>query len=297
MYSVSSALRVVLTITILAVSWGFLFPVIGTVILAVLNDLTMLTLVRDPSRPAPKPERWNLVEIFSTAIVLGMYLTGSTVVFFAFLTPGGFFNQFPLLHHHLTYAEMRGLIYLQISLSNLSLIFVTRTRSISWMDRPGVLVMIAFVISQAAASAIGAYGLNGYPNDGYFNVEGAGWAFVGVTWLYCLLWYLGLDTIKFILNYISQISLFIKIKRPERDRTVKRGFYFQKRPLHYQKVKPEPVSLTNLPKAPELAPEETESDEVSFMGPNQMREVEEVEEQVSEAEAKPEPEAAQKSEA
>lgn len=53
--------------------------------------------------------------------------------------------------------QIRGLLYMQISISGQATIFITRTTGskLSFMERPGVLVMLAFVVAQAAATAIG----------------------------------------------------------------------------------------------------------------------------------------------
>ena len=44
--------------------------------------------------------------------------------------------------------ELMGAVYLQVSIISQALIFVTRSRSWSFVERPGALLMIAFVIAQ-----------------------------------------------------------------------------------------------------------------------------------------------------
>lgn len=43
-------------------------------------------------------------------------------------------------------------IYLQVSIISQALIFVTRSRSWSFVERPGALLMVAFVIAQTVSS-------------------------------------------------------------------------------------------------------------------------------------------------
>jgi hypothetical protein len=67
------------------------------------------------AQPSKEPEHWNLLEIFGTAIVLGTYLTISTIVLFHLAVYTDSFERWFGLPH-LTAAEARGLIYLQVLL-------------------------------------------------------------------------------------------------------------------------------------------------------------------------------------
>lgn len=44
--------------------------------------------------------------------------------------------------------EMMAALYLQVSIISQALIFVTRSRSWSYMERPGLLLVGAFIIAQ-----------------------------------------------------------------------------------------------------------------------------------------------------
>lgn len=44
--------------------------------------------------------------------------------------------------------EMMAALYLQVSIVSQALIFVTRSRGFSYFERPGALLMIAFLIAQ-----------------------------------------------------------------------------------------------------------------------------------------------------
>jgi hypothetical protein len=49
----------------------------------------------------------------------------------------------------------------------------------------------AFVVAQAVASVIGAYGLGGFPHNGEFDFGGAGWGWVLLGWIWVIIWYCG----------------------------------------------------------------------------------------------------------
>ena len=49
---------------------------------------------------------------------------------------------------HDDYRKLASAVYLQVSIISQALIFVTRSRSWSFVERPGMLLMVAFVIAQ-----------------------------------------------------------------------------------------------------------------------------------------------------
>jgi len=211
MYSISVCVRIVLTFTILTLAYDFYFPTIACVLLAIFNDGSMLTISKDRVKPSQNPDTWNLLEIFGTAIAIGTYLTISTIVLFELAVNSDTFHEWFGLRT-LTFAHARGLLYLQVSSSGLSTVFVTRTHGFSWMiweERPGIPVVIAFVIAQVVATILCAYGLGGYPSDGVFDFSGAGWGYVLLGWIWFLLWFPLMDIIKFLARSIlrGEVSL------------------------------------------------------------------------------------------
>lgn len=81
-YAVSITIRIVLGFLLLALIWKFDFSPFMVLIIAVLNDGTIMTISKDRVKPSPIPDSWKLKEIFATGIVLGAYLAVMTVVFF-----------------------------------------------------------------------------------------------------------------------------------------------------------------------------------------------------------------------
>ncbi|CAI0549425.1 unnamed protein product [Linum tenue] len=81
-YAVSITIRIVLGFMLLALIWKFDFPPFMVLIIAILNDGTIMTISKDRVKPSPLPDSWKLAEIFTTGIVLGSYLAMMTVIFF-----------------------------------------------------------------------------------------------------------------------------------------------------------------------------------------------------------------------
>lgn len=81
-YAVSITIRIVLGFMLATVFWKFDFPPFMVLVIAILNDGTVMTISKDRVKPSPLPDCWKLSEIFTTGIVLGGYMALMTVVFF-----------------------------------------------------------------------------------------------------------------------------------------------------------------------------------------------------------------------
>lgn len=136
-YAVSITIRIVLGFLLLALLWKFDFSPFMVLIIAILNDGTIMTISKDRVKPSPFPDSWKLKEIFATGSVLGTYLAVMTVVFFWLIQSSDFFTVRPKLNTKL-----------QVSIVSQALIFVTRSRSWSYVERPGLLLGAAFLIAQ-----------------------------------------------------------------------------------------------------------------------------------------------------
>ncbi|XP_010692042.2 ATPase 7, plasma membrane-type isoform X2 [Beta vulgaris subsp. vulgaris] len=209
-YAVSITIRIVLGFMLLCVIWKFDFPPFMILVIAILNDGTIMTISKDRVKPSPMPDRWNLKEIFATGIVLGTYLAVMTIVFYWAAYDTSFFaekfgvrdlNQFK---HDMTDVEvakdlkerMASAIYLQVSIISQALIFVTRARGWSFTERPGFLLVVAFLIAQLIATVISAtvsWDLAG--------IRAIGWGWSGVIWLFNIVTYVFLDPLKFAIRY------------------------------------------------------------------------------------------------
>lgn len=197
-YAVSITIRIVFGFMFIALIWKYDFAPFMVLIIAILNDGTIMTISKDRVKPSPMPDSWKLKEIFSTGIVLGGYLALMTVIFFWAMYDTDFFtDKFGVRSLHGREREMMAALYLQVSIVSQALIFVTRSRSWSFVERPGLLLVSAFVVAQLVATLIAVYA-----NWGFARIEGCGWGWAGVIWLYSLVTYVPLDLLKFAIRYI-----------------------------------------------------------------------------------------------
>ncbi|XXG71133.1 hypothetical protein AAC387_Pa07g0458 [Persea americana] len=196
-YAVSITIRIVLGFLLIALIWKFDFSPFMVLIIAILNDGTIMTISKDRVKPSPMPDSWKLQEIFATGVVLGTYLAVMTVIFFWAMNDTDFFSDtFGVRSLRKRPDEMMAALYLQVSIVSQALIFVTRSRSWSVAERPGLLLVGAFIAAQLVATVIAVYA-----NWEFARIKGVGWGWAGVVWLYSVVFYVPLDVIKFAVRY------------------------------------------------------------------------------------------------
>ncbi|KAG0468432.1 hypothetical protein HPP92_017760 [Vanilla planifolia] len=175
-YAVSITIRIVLGFMLIALIWKFDFSPFMVLIIAILNDGTIMTISKDRVKPSPLPDSWKLKEILLLELCL---------------------DKFGVRSLRSSHYEMMSALYLQVSIVSQALIFVTRSRGWFFMERPGFLLVSAFIIAQLVATFVAVYA-----NWGFAKIEGCGWGWAGVIWLYNLIFFIPLDLFKFIVRYM-----------------------------------------------------------------------------------------------
>ncbi|KAH9665529.1 ATPase 10 plasma membrane-type [Citrus sinensis] len=189
--------RTALSFVLLALIWEYDFPPFMVLIIAVLNDGTIITISKGRVKSSLRPDGWKLNEIFAAGIVIGNYLALVTILFYWVVVHTDFFET----HFHVrslssNTEEISSAVHLQVSIISQALIFVTRSQSWSFLERPGALLMCAFVLAQLVATLIAVYA-----HISFAYISGIGWGWAGVIWLYSLVFYILLDIIKFTVRY------------------------------------------------------------------------------------------------
>ncbi|GJJ75978.1 H+-transporting ATPase [Entomortierella parvispora] len=217
-YTCSITIRVVLCFSVMCFAWKFDFPPFMVLILAILNDGTILTISKDRVVPSQFPNHWDLKEIFTCAIVYGIYLTASTLVFFAVAYETRFFQNMGLsdFNGDPNHFQLHSIIYLQVSTLSQALIFVTRSHGLSYVERPSAILAFAFVFAQIVATLIAVYA-----NWGFTQIEGCGWGWALAVWVWNIIWYFPLDFIKFALARAFRPTIE-SVKEKEKEMTLAR---------------------------------------------------------------------------
>uniref|UniRef100_A0A5B6YYT5 Plasma membrane ATPase n=1 Tax=Davidia involucrata TaxID=16924 RepID=A0A5B6YYT5_DAVIN len=219
-YAVSITIRIVFGFMFIALIWKFDFSPFMVLIIAILNDGTIMTISKDRVKPSPLPDSWKLKEIFATGVVLGGYLALMTVVFFWVMKETDFFpEKFGVKSIRDSPDEMMAALYLQVSIVSQALIFVTRSRSWSYVERPGMLLVSAFFVAQLVATLIAVYA-----NWGFARIKGVGWGWAGVIWIYSIVFYVPLDIMKFSIRYILSGKAWLNLLENRTAFTTKKDY-------------------------------------------------------------------------
>jgi H+-transporting ATPase len=140
------------------------------ILLALLNDLPILTIAYDNTWLDPKPVRWNMRRVLTIATVLG--LIGVVETFGILVIAKEWFQ--------LTDAQIQSFIYLKLAVAGHMTLFVARTRK-PFLSKPypAPILLVAILGTQVLAALIVGFG---------WLVAPLAWKYVGFVWVYCLAW-------------------------------------------------------------------------------------------------------------
>ncbi|EIM89254.1 plasma-membrane proton-e [Stereum hirsutum FP-91666 SS1] len=198
-YACAVTIRIVVCFAILAFCYKFQFPPFMVLIIALLNDGTIMTLSVDRVLPSMTPDSWDLAEIFAYAVAYGLYLTVSTIVLVVVIIETSFFqdkfgvsleNAPGSINHN--DPQLHMIVYLQVAIISQALIFVTRSHGFFFMERPSFALFGAFCIAQLVSSIIAAYA-----DWGFTNIHSISGGWIGIVWVWNIVWFMPLDWIKF----------------------------------------------------------------------------------------------------
>ncbi|THG96573.1 hypothetical protein EW026_g5285 [Hermanssonia centrifuga] len=200
-YACAVTIRIVVCFSILAFAFKFDFPPFMVLVIALLNDGTIMTLSVDRVLPSSTPDSWNLAEIFAYAIAYGFYLTLSTIALVAICIRTDWFHRkfgvtfsggmASAAHDH-NDPKLHTVVYLQVAIISQALIFITRSHGWFFMERPSVALFLAFCLAQLISSIIAAYG-----DWGFTDIEPIEGGWIGIVWVWDIVWFAPMDLIKF----------------------------------------------------------------------------------------------------
>ena len=149
-YRIAETLRVLLFVTLAILVFNF-FPVtaIMIVVLALLNDGSILSIAYDNVHYKNQPETWNMRLVIGMATVLGVI--GPIAAFGLFLIGDEIF--------HLGHPQLQTLMYLMLSVAGSMTIYLTRTRGPFWSIRPARILVLAVTGAELIATALALSGI------------------------------------------------------------------------------------------------------------------------------------------
>jgi H+-transporting ATPase len=98
--------------------------------------------------------------------------------------------------------QVHMIIYLQVAIISQALIFVTRSHGFCFTERPSVALMLAFCLAQLVSSIIAAFG-----DWGFTQVQSISGGWIGIVWVWNIVWFFPLDFVKFGMKFTVIKSL------------------------------------------------------------------------------------------
>jgi H+-transporting ATPase len=177
-YRMTETFRVLFFITLSIIIFGF-YPITALmiVLLAILNDLPIMTIAYDNVKYSNDPEKWNMGTLLGIATFLGSV---------------GVISSFGLLYigrdvFHLSPAILQSFIYLKLSVAGHLTLFVARTKGHFWSIRPAKPLFLAVIGTQLTATILTVYGI---------LLPAMGWGYALFVWGYALLAFVITDFLK-----------------------------------------------------------------------------------------------------
>ncbi|MFQ5798603.1 MAG: plasma-membrane proton-efflux P-type ATPase, partial [Bacteroidota bacterium] len=170
-YRIAETIRVLMFMTLSIIVFNF-YPVtaIMIVLLALLNDLPIMTISFDNVRYSNEPEQWKMSVLLGVATSLGLFGVLSSF--------GIFYIGEEILH--LSREALQSFIYLKLSVAGHMTLFVARTRGPFWSTKPAKPLFLALLSTQIIATLIVVYGIILPP---------IGWKLALFVWGYALAWF------------------------------------------------------------------------------------------------------------
>jgi len=192
LYRVAATIQIVLVLSILIYAYDNTLPPIYVILLALVNDVTMLPIADDRASPSALPEIPSMPSIMLASMIYGLMETAQTMVLYM--------SGWLLGDGSTDYKD--AVIYLQISIAIEFLIFSCRTPGFvlgSFFDASGpswALVSAVFG-ANVLISVLAGFG------DQVHLIHKVSWADIGWIWLYDIAWLLVIDALKWILGALG----------------------------------------------------------------------------------------------
>lgn len=177
-YRIGETIRILLFLTISIIVFNF-YPItpLMIVLLAILNDMPIITIAYDRVRLSVQPERWNMRTVMGIATSLGIIGVASTFILL-YIGEETF---------ELNSEMLQSFIYLKLSVAGHLFLLVARTRQHFWSPMPALPLLLAVIGTQITATLIVVYGI---------LLPAIGWQLAIFVWIYSLIEFVVVDFSK-----------------------------------------------------------------------------------------------------
>jgi H+-transporting ATPase len=178
-YRITETIRIMLFMVAAILVYNF-YPITAVMIilLALLNDLPILTIAKDNTWLSPTPVRWDMRKVLTIATILGVLGVAETFLLLIIARN----------HFYVSIEQLQTIIFLKLAVAGHLTLFVARTRN-SFLVRPfpAPVLLLAIISTQIVAALIAGFG---------WLITPISWEYIGLIWAYCLFWVFVEDGLK-----------------------------------------------------------------------------------------------------
>jgi len=178
-FRISETVRIVFFITLSVLIFNY-SPVsaVMIILLALLNDIPVMSIAYDNASIDGKPTKWHLRETLFISTILGITGLVSSFGLFYWLNVSGY-----------AVAAIQTILFLKLDVSGHSTLYITRTGKKHFWQRPfpSLKFFIPAFTSRIIGTLIAAYGI---------FMEPISWHAVMYIWIYSTIWFLFNDQVK-----------------------------------------------------------------------------------------------------
>ena len=178
-FRIAETIRIIffITLSVLVFDYSPLSAVM-IIVLALLNDIPVMSIAYDNAATSKKPIRWHLHETLFIAIILGIAGLVSSFLLFYWLNINGY-----------AVVAIQTLLFLKLDVSGHSTLYLTRTGKEHFWKRPfpSLKFFIPAFSSRIIGTIIALFGI---------FMEPISWQAVMYIWIYSTVWFLINDQIK-----------------------------------------------------------------------------------------------------
>jgi H+-transporting ATPase len=202
---------------VLPVFEGFQLPSILVIVMALLNDFTVMSIAYDKVFPAESPDTWRVWQLAIRASAIAFVCIIGALMMLNFLqtnfyrcasqqnydcTELNFFGMYRLLPN-----QIRAAMYLQVSLLLEVTVFIARTTGPFFSRRPGFVLMAAIAIEIAVSTLLAIFWPGQFMHTAAANADadallGCGGTYAGIIYAWTIIVVLIADVVKVIINRI-----------------------------------------------------------------------------------------------
>jgi H+-transporting ATPase len=178
-YRITETIRIMIFVVLAMIVFNF-YPIttIMIILLALLNDLPIMTIAYDNTWLDPVPIRWNMRRVLTVATSLGIM---GVIETFGLLLIAEFVFK-------LDTAQIQSLVYLKLTVAGHLTLLVARTKKPFFRrPYPAPILLGAILTTQTIAALIVGLG---------FLVVPIPWVYVGIVWGYAIVWVFIEDQLK-----------------------------------------------------------------------------------------------------